>query len=53
VGITPQGLLVGSPGAARLTLIPSTVRKGTYTGLHPSQGRPLTGGTLFGYAIAP
>ncbi|MFC4530536.1 FG-GAP repeat protein [Sphaerisporangium dianthi] len=55
VAITASGLAVGSPGAGRVTLIPSAARKGSYTGLRTGSARSLTGGRtgLFGYTVAP
>ncbi|WP_424533933.1 FG-GAP repeat protein [Sphaerisporangium viridialbum] len=54
VAITGSGLVVGAPGAGRVTLIPSGVRKGSYTGLRPGNARLLTGepGGLFGFAVS-
>jgi hypothetical protein len=55
VAVTRAGLVVGSPGAGRVTLIPSATRKGSYTGLRPAGARLLAGqaGGLFGFAVAP
>ncbi|WP_214408963.1 FG-GAP repeat protein [Sphaerisporangium fuscum] len=55
VAITPAGLVVGAPGAGRVTLVPSSVKKGSYTGLRPSAARTLTGPAkgLFGFAMTP
>ncbi|MEU9886030.1 FG-GAP repeat protein [Sphaerisporangium sp. NPDC051011] len=55
VAITGSRLVVGSPGSARVTVIPSSVRVGSYTGLRTGSARTLTGGDakgLFGFAIS-
>ncbi|GII63751.1 hypothetical protein Skr01_38360 [Sphaerisporangium krabiense] len=54
VAITGSGLVVGAPGAGRVTVIPTRVRKGSYTGLRTSDARALTGaaGGLFGFAVS-
>ncbi|MDH2429602.1 FG-GAP-like repeat-containing protein [Sphaerisporangium sp. TRM90804] len=53
LAVTPSGLVTGSPGAARVTLTPSHVRKGSYTGLRPDASRVLSGpaDALFGFAV--
>ncbi|MFC6080552.1 FG-GAP repeat protein [Sphaerisporangium aureirubrum] len=53
VAITPSGLVVGAPGGGRVVLVPSTVRKGSYTGLRPATSTTLSGpaGALFGFAV--
>ncbi|MEO3807501.1 FG-GAP repeat protein [Sphaerisporangium sp. B11E5] len=53
VAVTPSGLVVGAPGAGRVTLVPSVVRKGSSTGLRPAGATVLSGpaGALFGYAV--
>ncbi|GAA3805174.1 hypothetical protein GCM10022226_26380 [Sphaerisporangium flaviroseum] len=55
VAITGSGLAVGSPGAGRVTLIPSRTKKGSYTGLRLTGARALAGpsNSLFGFAVAP
>ncbi|GAA1260526.1 hypothetical protein GCM10009677_09800 [Sphaerisporangium rubeum] len=54
VAVTPSGLVVGAPGAGRVVLVPSAVRKGSYTGLRPAGAVTLSGpeGALFGFAVA-
>ncbi|WP_248959063.1 FG-GAP repeat protein [Sphaerisporangium perillae] len=53
VAITRSGLTIGSPGAGRVTLIPSKPRKGSYTGLRTTGAHPLSGQStgLFGFAV--
>lgn len=49
-------LLVSAPGAGRLTVIGTSVRKGSYTGVRPGSTRVLdadgTSSGLFGYALS-
>ncbi|GGL12426.1 hypothetical protein Sme01_69420 [Sphaerisporangium melleum] len=53
VTINDAGLAVGAPGAGRVTLIPATTRKGSYTGLHPRNTTTLTAPkpALFGFSL--
>lgn len=54
VGLNATGLVVGAPGAGRVTVVPAHARRGSYTGLRPSAAHPLSGPprTLFGYTLS-
>ncbi|WP_344968910.1 FG-GAP-like repeat-containing protein [Streptosporangium fragile] len=53
--VAGRGLVVAAPGDGRLTLLRTSVRKGSYPGVRPSTAKTLATareGTLFGYALA-